>query len=114
MTTNASATIYHKVANRTTHKNEWKRYFIEKVMWQERNGVSVNKGLEKSNNLNAYIPYLLDIPVSNGDIIVKGNIEREIATQQDLINTDSVFTITSIKTCDYGSNTMKHTEIIGQ
>ncbi len=114
MTTNTSMTMYHKRFNKNTRLDEWDRYPIENVMWQGGKGASINKGYDKANDINVYIPYnvnegLEKVPFSIGDIIVKGNIEEKITKQSDL-NVDN-YNITTLINNDYGSDEMKHIQI---
>ena len=111
MTTNSSMTLYHKRFNSNTRLDEWDRYPIENVMWQGSKGASINKGYEKANDISIYIPYdtnmgLEKVSFSIGDIIVKGNVEDNIAKQSDL-KVDNYNIITLINN-DYGSDDMKH------
>ena len=114
MTTNTSMTMYHKRFNKNTRLDEWDRYPMENVMWQGGKGASINKGYDKANDINVYIPYnvnegLEKVPFSIGDIIVKGNIEEKITKQSDL-NVDN-YNITTLINNDYGSDEMKHIQI---
>ena len=111
MKTNSSMTIYHKRFNSKTRLDEWDRYPIENVMWQGGKGASINKGYEKANDINVYIPYnsnkeLEKVPFSIGDIIVKGNIEDDITKQSDL-KVDN-YNITTLVNNDYGNFDMQH------
>lgn len=111
MKTNSSMTIYHKRFNSKTRLDEWDRYPIENVMWQGGKGASINKGYEKANDINVYIPYnsnkeLEKVPFSIGDIIVKGNIEDDITRQSDL-KVDN-YNITTLVNNDYGNFDMQH------
>ena len=111
MTTNSSMTLYHKRFNSEKRLDEWDRYSIENVMWQGGKGASINKGYEKANDIKVFIPYdankgLEKVPFSIGDIIVKGNVEYNIAKQSDL-KVDN-YNITTLINNDYGSDDMKH------
>lgn len=111
MKINSSMTIYHKRFNSKTRLDEWDRYPIENVMWQGGKGASINKGYEKANDINVYIPYnsnkeLEKVPFSIGDIIVKGNIEDNITKQSDL-KVDN-YNITTLVNNDYGNFDMQH------
>lgn len=114
MTTNTSMTLYHKRLNSNTRLDEWDRYLIERVMWQGGKGASVNKGYDKANDINIFIPYdenkeLSKVPFSIGDIVIKGNIKDKITKQSDL-NVDN-YNITTLINNDYGSDEMKHIQI---
>lgn len=114
MKTNTSMTLYHKVYNSKKHLDDWIKYTIENVMWQGGKGASINKGYEKANDINVFIPYnsnmeLEKVPFSIGDIIVKGNIEDEITKQNDL-KVDN-YNITTLIKNDYVSDDMKHIQL---
>ena len=111
MITNASLTHYHKTLDKTTRLEKWIRYNYENVWWFGGKGSSINKGYENANDVNARIPYdKNDIDIGNlaiGDIIVKGTIETDITTQQDLKNYE-VYNITSINDNNFGINPHIH------
>jgi len=114
LTTNTSMTLYHKVFDKTSRLDKWERYIIKNVMWQGGKGASINKGYEKANDISIYIPYnindnLTDIPISIGDIVVKGTVENDITKQSDL-NVYN-YNITTLINNDYGSSNMKHIQI---
>ena len=114
MKTNTSMTLYHKVYNSKKHLDEWIKYTIENVMWQGGKGASINKGYEKSNDINVFIPYnsnmeLEKVPFSIGDIIIKGNMEDEITKQNDL-KVDN-YNITTLIKNDYVSDDMNHIQL---
>lgn len=111
MITNTSLTIYHKVFDEETRLEKWKRYNYEKVWFFGGKGASVDKGYDNANDVEIRIPYLLNnIDVNNikiGDILVKGNLTTDIATQQDLKQYET-YNITSIKDNDFGNNPHIH------
>ena len=111
MITNASLTHYHKTLDETTRIEKWIRYNYENVWWFGGKGSSINKGYENANDVNVRIPYdKNDIDISNlaiGDIIVKGTIETDITTQQDLKNYE-IYNITSINDNNFGINPHIH------
>lgn len=114
MKTNTSMTLYHKVYNSKKHLDEWIKYTIENVMWQGGKGASINKGYEKANDINVFIPYnsnmeLEKVPFSIGDIIIKGNMEDEITKQNDL-KVDN-YNITTLIKNDYVSDDMNHIQL---
>lgn len=114
MKTNSSMTLYHKDYNKKTRLDEWIRYPIENVMWQGGEGTSINKGYEKANDINVYIPYnsneeLEKVPFSIGDIIVKGVVENSISKQSDL--TVDNYNITTLIDNNFGSDEMKHIQL---
>ena len=111
MITNTSLTIYHKEYNEETRLDKWKRYNYEKVWFFGGKGAGINKGYVNANDVNVRIPYdsnILDIAnIEIGDILVKGNISKEINTQQDLLNYE-VYNITSINDNKFGNNPHVH------
>ena len=111
MTTNASLTHYHKTLDETTRLEKWIRYNYDNVWWFGGKGSSINKGYENANDVNARIPYdKNDIDIGNlaiGDIIVKGTLDTDITTQQDLNNYE-VYNITSINDNNFGINPHIH------
>lgn len=114
MTTNSSMTLYHKRFNSQTKLDEWDRYLIENVMWQGGKGASLNRGYEKANDINVFIPYsknmeLEKVPFSIGDIIVKGAIDDLISKQSDL-KCDN-YNITTLINNDYGSYDVSHIQL---
>ena len=111
MITNASLTHYHKTLDETTRLEKWIRYNYGNVWWFGGKGSSINKGYENANDVNVRIPYdKNDIDISNlaiGDIIIKGTLETDITTQQDLNNYE-VYNITSINDNNFGINQHIH------
>ena len=111
MITNASLTIYHKGYDETTRLEKWIRFNYKNVWFFGGKGSSINKGYENANDVDVRIPYdKNDIDISNlaiGDIIVKGTIETDITTQQDLKNYE-IYNITSINDNNFGINRHIH------
>ena len=111
MITNASLTVYHKTFDESTRLEKWKRYNYYKVWWFGGKGSSINKGYDNANDVNIRIPYLLNnIDLNNiqiGDILVKGNLTKEITTQQDLVNYE-VYNVTSVNDNEFGNNPHLH------
>ena len=115
MIINASLTHYHKTLDEATRLEKWIRYNYENVWWFGGKGSSINKGYENANDVNVRIPYdKNDIDISNlaiGDIIIKGTLNTDITTQQDLKNYE-VYNITSINDNNFGIN--KHIHLGGK
>lgn len=110
MITNSSLTIYHKVLDEETRLEKWIRYNYSKVWFFGGKGASINKGYNNANDVDVRIPYNMELDVNNfaiGDIIVKGELHQEIATQQDIINCE-VYNITSINDNNFGNNPHIH------
>lgn len=115
MITNASLTHYHKTLDETTRLEKWIRYNYENVWWFGGKGSSINKGYENANDVNVRIPYdKNDIDIGNlaiGDIIIKGTLDTDITTQQDLKKYE-VYNITSINDNNFGID--KHIHLGGK
>ena len=111
MIINASLTHYHKTLDETTRLEKWIRYNYANVWWFGGKGSSINKGYENANDVDVRIPYdKNDIDISNlaiGDIIIKGTLDTDITTQQDLKNYE-VYNITSINNNNFGINRHIH------
>ena len=111
MITNASLTHYHKTLDETTRLEKWIRYNYANVWWFGGKGSSINKGYENANDVDVRIPYdKNNIDIRNlaiGDIIIKGTLETDITTQQDLSNYE-VYNITSINDNNFGINPHIH------
>ncbi len=109
MITNSNLTIYHKedYLDMVTHLEVWTRYNYDKVWYFGGKGASINKGYDNANDVEIRIPYdqneNLNIEhFSVGDIIVKGTLDFDIETQEDLKNYD-IYNITSIKDNRFGT-----------
>lgn len=115
MITNASLTHYHKTIDNETRLEKWIRHNYDNVWWFGGKGSSINKGYENANDVDVRIPYdKNNIDISNlaiGDIIIKGTLDTDITTQQDLKNYE-VYNITSINDNNFGIN--KHIHLGGK
>ena len=116
MIINASLTHYHKTLDETTRLEKWIRYKYDNVWWFGGKGSSINKGYENANDCNVRIWYEKNdnLNITNfsiGDIIVKGKIDTDITTQQNLNNYE-VYNITSINDNNFGIN--KHIHLGGK
>ena len=113
MITNSKLTIYHNDGlDIVTHLEKWTRYNYEKVWFFGGRGASINKGYDNANDVEIRIPYdeNADLDVTNfsvGDIIVKGALDFDIQTQQDLKNYE-IYNITSIKNNNFGNSQHIH------
>lgn len=112
MITNASLTHYHKTLDETTRLEKWIRYNYDNVWFFGGKGSSINKGYENANDCNVRIWYEKNdnLNIANfsiGDIIVKGTIDTDITTQQDLNNYE-IYNITSINDNNFGINRHIH------
>ena len=112
MINNSELTVYHKQLDPVTRLETWTRFNYEKIWWFGGRGASTNKGYDNANDVQIRIPYKQNenLDISNfqvGDILVKGKIETNIATQQDL-SQYQVYNITSINNNDFGSEQHIH------
>ena len=111
MIINASLTHYHKTLDETTRLEKWIRYNYANVWCFGGKGSSINKGYENANDVDIRIPYdKNNIDISNlaiGDIIIKGTLNTDITTQQELKNYE-VYNITSINDNNFGINPHIH------
>lgn len=113
MLVNSSLTIYHKAGlDPATHFEKWTRYNYDNVWFFGGKGASINKGYDNANDVEVRIPYNqnenLDInKFAIGDIIVKGTLDIDIQTQQDLSDY-LIYNITSINDNSFGNNQHIH------
>lgn len=111
MITNSSLTVYHKGFNKHKKLEIWTRYSYEKVWWFGGKGAGINKGYENANDVDVRIPYdQNEIDITNfkiGDILVKGDIDLDITTQNDLLEYE-VYNITSINDNNFGNSQHIH------
>lgn len=110
MITNASLTIYHKEYDENTRLDKWKRYNYDKVWFFGGKGASINKGYDNANDVDIRIPYSNKVDINNvaiGDILIKGTVNIDITTQQDLSSYE-IYNITSINDNKFGNNPHIH------
>lgn len=111
MVTNSELTLYHKGLDPLTRNETWTRYNYSKIWWFGGKGASTNKGYENVNDVQIRIPYNQnEIDINNigiGDIVIQGNLDLDIYTQQDLKGYQ-VYNITSINNNTFGSEPHVH------
>lgn len=112
MIVNSKLTVYHLTQDPETRLDKYARYNYSKVWWFGGKGSSLNKGFKEANDVQVRIPYYLNenANISHfavGDIILQGEIEKEIKTQSDLSEYD-IYKITSINNNTFGSNPHIH------
>ena len=96
----------------TTHLEVWTRYNYTNVWFFGGKGAGIEKGYSDANDVQVRIPYdqnsglnIEDFAI--GDIIVQGNLEIDITTQEDL-SSYQVYNITSINNNNFGGNQHIH------
>ena len=108
-----SVTIYHKNGlDVTTRTEKWVRYNYDNVWFFGGKGASIHKGYDNANDVDVRIPYdqNASLSIANfsiGDIIVQGNLNIEIESQQDL-NDYLIYNIISINDNNFGNNQHIH------
>lgn len=112
MKTNASLTHYHKTIDDDIRLEKWIRYNYDNVWFFGGKGSGINKGYENANDCNIRIWYEKNdnLNIANfsiGDIVIKGTLDTDITTQQDL-NSYEVYNITSINDNNFGINPHIH------
>ena len=94
-------TLYHKDAT----ADKWTRSVVEHVLWDDlRARVMRTNGTESADRAVVYIPMVVDgvareIPITDGDIIVKGVYDKEIVRSTKEI---SGLFVTGVATYDFG------------
>lgn len=109
MLVNSSLTVYHKVEDNRDYK--WVRYNYEKVWWFGGKGSSTNKGYDNANDVQIRIPYELNpkLDYNNfgiGDILVRGTLESDITSEEDIQG--EYYNITSLTNNIFGNNQHIH------
>lgn len=110
MITNASLTIYHKEFDEQKRLEKWVRQNYQNVWWFGGKGSNINRGYVNANDVDVRIPYNENPDIENisiGDILIKGDIAKDIETQQDLKDFE-VYNITSINDNNFGNNPHVH------
>ena len=112
MITNSTITVYHKSLDNTTKLEKWTKYNYYHVWFFGNKSASMNKGYDNANNVEIRIPFNMNsnLNIENfsiGDIVVKGTLDINITTQQDL-NNYLVYNITSINNNNFGNNPHIH------
>lgn len=111
MITNSKLTVYHKRFDNDRKIEVWQRFNYDKIWWFGGKGSNTNRGYENANDVQIRIPYdENDVDILNfkiGDILVKGELDFDIETQQNLAGFE-VYNITSINDNNFGSTPHLH------
>ena len=112
MISNSKVVVYHKGFDEETNLEIWTRYNYSDVWFFGGKGAGVNKGYDNANDFDCRIPYDknagLDIEnFAIGDIVVQGDLDIDIETQQDLDNY-LVYNIVSITNNNFGNSQHIH------
>lgn len=112
MLINGAVTIYHKVYDELLRIEKWKRYNYSNAWIFNKENVTINQGFTNANTIEVRIWYDINknLNIKNfsmGDIIVKGQITKDIETQQDLSDY-KIYNITSITDNIFGGATHIH------
>ena len=126
--TNTKMSVFNRYKEPFTNNIVFKKHVIDNVFWDDSNGVNLDKGYDKADKVNVYIPkdkndlsnYVQPKQyngngwtLNNGDFIIKGEVvENEVNGIKDLSNYET-FTITMVDDKDFGSSNMHHFEIRG-
>lgn len=112
MLVNSGLTVYHKVFNKETRLEEWKRYTYDNIWWFGGKGAGTNAGYDNANDVQIRIFYAINKNLNIedfaiGDIIIQGVSKEDIKTQQDLPS-NKTYNITSINNNNFGNNPHIH------
>jgi len=112
MITNTSTTLYHKTFDKVKRIETWQRYLYPDTWFFGGVGAGLNRGYDNANDVEIRIPYAtnenLDVKnISTGDIVVKGDTNLDINTQQDLKDFQT-YNIVSISDNNFGSQPHIH------
>lgn len=112
MICNSKVTIYHMSGyDVSTNLEIWTRYNYDNAWIFGGKGAGINQGYDNANDVQVRLPYNMnELDINNfaiGDIIVKGELNTDIETQQDLEGYE-VYNITSINNNNFGNNQHIH------
>jgi len=127
MMTNTKMSIFNRYVDPQTKSITFKKHIIDNVYWDDRKEVNQDKGHNKDNSVQIFIPknkndlssYVkpssydgTNWTINTGDFIVKGVVEAEKVDKiSQLVD---AFTVTFVDDKDYGSSNMQHFEIKGE
>ncbi len=99
MIVNSSLTVYHKDFDEKKRIDKWIRFNYgdknkKTIWWHGGKGASTEAGYENANDVKIRIPYKLNenLDIKNfkiGDILIKGYIDKDILTLQDLSDVET-------------------------
>lgn len=113
MICNSKLTIYHKSGYDVSNNFEiWTRYNYDNVWFFGNKNANQNVGYDNMNSVQVRIPYdnNSNLDINNfeiGDIMVQGELNTDITTQEDL-NNYQVYAITTINNNNFGKNQHIH------
>lgn len=113
MICNSSLTVYHQNGlDVTTHLETWTRHNYSNVWFFGGQGAGINKGYDEANDVQVRIPYnqnnglnINDFAI--GDILVRGTLDIDIQTPDDLANY-LIYNVRSINNNNFGNNQHIH------
>lgn len=123
-----SITIYNKRYNKELRLDEWNRTVIDNCSWYGKQEVTVtNEGLNTADNYTVRVTEKFDNfvkpseykgigwTVANGDIVVKGKLEKDILSEKEITSKyDDCFIITGNSDNRRGSLFLQHIKIKGK
>lgn len=112
MLINTGVNIYHKGFDDINKIEIWEKHYFENAWCFGGKGSSINKGYDGANDIDVRLwysknPNLKIEDIAIGDIIVPGEENIDITTQQDLQGID-VYNVTSINNNNFGSTPHIH------
>lgn len=111
MLINSNLTVYHKKIDESTRLEVWERHNYYDIWWFGGKGAGINRGYDNANDVEIRIFYKNNLIEVNdfaiGDIIVMGDLDFDIETQQDLKQYET-YNITSIVNNFFGNNPHLH------
>lgn len=115
MVVNADCTIYHRTFDSKTRTDIWTPIPYPNVSWYGKQAVSVDeKGLNSANHYTVRIFTAATIPVSVGDIIVRGLVADKVTGPPQLVAKYECFEITAVRDNRRGSPCMQHWKLEGR
>ena len=95
-------TLYHKVGD------TWQKSIIHNVLWDDLKARLMRKtGIDSADKVVCYIPKVIngsarDIPITDGDVIVKGIYDREVVRSTKEL--ENALFVTCVADYDFGGD----------